>query len=147
MGRGADTTQGDSPPLLPISSQHAPHQSARPAPSEPARCPHPPLQEQKLASSAAGRKQAGGAEPALTGRQLFERVGSSDLVLGDAGALGEGEEDAMAAPREAVDDDDDGSGEGGEGGEGGADADVLMDVGDAALFDEDDLPDDFPDDE
>ena len=86
----------------------------------------------------------------LSGRMLFAEGGAS-LIGTDAGALEEGEEDVMSAPRAAVDDADaGGDASGGDGGASGAvaAADVLADVGDADLFDdEEDLPSDEDDEE
>ena len=83
----------------------------------------------------------GGGAVGQTGRQLFESKGAV-LVAEDAGDLGEGEEDVMAARREGSD----GAASEQEGeGEGELEATLLEAVGDANLFDDDDL-DDLPDD-
>ncbi len=61
------------------------------------------------------KRRGGGGDPALlTGRQIFEARGGRDLVLQDAGALDEGEEDIMLS-RAAVGGDD--GAEGDRGGE------------------------------
>lgn len=99
----------------------------------------------KKTAKAAGGRNVAAADDGLTGRQLFERQGSM-LIDTDAGALDEGEEDMMSAPREAApapgDEDDEGGAASAAGGSGG-DASLLATVGDEDLFDEDeDLPDD-----
>lgn len=84
------------------------------------------------------------ATDGLTGRMLFAEGGAAGLIAADAGALEEGEEDIMSAPRAAVDDA--GGTAGGGGGESSAGSNVLDAVGDDTLFDDEDL-DDLPDDE
>lgn len=117
---------------------------------------------QRAAAKAAKRGTAAGkdrnratADDGLTGRQLFERGDGSTLIDSDAGALADGEEDVMSA-REAMEEDAAaaaGVGAGaaaaqGEGDGGGESAGVttalLEQVGNAALFDDEDeeLPDD-----
>ena len=120
--------------------------------------------EAQRAAAKEAAKRAAGKEPAarnraaaddgLTGRQLFERTGSS-LIDTDAGALAEDEEDLMSAPREAIDDatpaaaaeDDDDAGTSGAAGSGASEAQLLAAVGDEALFDEDEDLDDLPEDD
>jgi len=84
----------------------------------------------------------------LSGRQIFERSGGEELALQDAGMLEEDEEDAMALPREAMDEQDEGDAHGateGEEGENlGSVSAVLAEVGNEALFEDEDLPDDLP---
>lgn len=92
-------------------------------------------------AAALAKKKGGGAsaDAMLTGRQLFEARGAL-LVADDAGALDEGEEDVMDGVREA-------SGYEGEGEDdrsGEVDPELLDAIGDAALFDDDDL-EDLPD--
>jgi hypothetical protein len=91
--------------------------------------------------AALAKRRGGGAasaEAVLTGRQLFE-VRGGVLLTEDAGALDEGEEDLMDGPRQAEE------AEGGGEGDGELDPELLDAVGDAALFDDEDL-DDLPDD-
>lgn len=85
-----------------------------------------------------GGSGAAAAEAVLTGRQLFEVRGAL-LLMEDAGALDEGEEDLMDGPRQAEEV------EGGGEGDGEVDPELLDAVGDAALFDDEDL-EDLPDD-
>ena len=92
------------------------------------------------AATVADQKKAG-TDGRLTGRQLFERDGKGALILDDAGALQEDEEDAMVGEREPepLDDEAEAVAEG-EAMEG--DGALLAEVGDDALFDDEDLPDD-----
>ena len=104
--------------------------------------------KEKKLSKAAGRNAA--ADSYLSGRQLFERSGAGalDLIDADAGALEEGEDDVMCAPREAAEPPGgEGADESGEGGgpSGSMDVALLDTVGDEALFEDDD--EDLPDDE
>ena len=69
--------------------------------------------------------------------QLFERSGVG-FLLEDAGVLQEGEEDVMTQPREV---DDYKCDEGEEDTEEGEEGAVLAEVGDEALFDDEDLDD------
>ena len=92
------------------------------------------------AATVADQKKAG-TDGRLTGRQLFERDGKGALILDDAGALQEDEEDAMVGEREPEPLDDEAEAEAeGEAMEG--DGALLAEVGDDALFDDEDLPDD-----
>lgn len=84
-----------------------------------------------------------GVEEALTGRQLFER-GGGGLLDADAGALEEGEEDLMSAPREGATAEGEGGAQAAEAAAAAEGGSVLEAVGDESLFDDDD---DLPDDE
>jgi len=99
------------------------------------------------AGSGRGSQNTKAGSEGVTGRRLFE--GGSILLDSDAGALEEGEEDMMSAPRVAADEQADEPDEPGEAGEAAAAAggSTLLDtVGDEALFDEDEeLPDDDDD--
>jgi len=100
-------------------------------------------QRRALALAASLSSKKGGkneVEATLTGRMLFEKTGST-LHLADAGELKDGEEDVMAGERGGDDDYDDDYDDDGDDDE-DADA-VLAEVGDSALFDEEELPDDI----
>lgn len=97
-----------------------------------------------VVSKSSDKRNVDVATDGLTGRMLFAEGGAVSLITSDAGALDEGEEDIMSAPRAAVDD------TGGSAAPAaGASADgggVLDAVGDDTLFDDEDL-DDLPSDE
>lgn len=94
-------------------------------------------------AKAQGRNTAT-TDDGLTGRQLFERSGGT-LIDTDAGALEDGEEDMMSAPRAAADASAEGATAGAEnnadgvgcGASASSDAALLATIGDEALFDED----------